>query len=232
MRFVDNNKRLYYYPNGTITSVKKIVATNLERIFSIQGSQSLPVANIILNGLTFRETCSTYLSDYEVPSGGDASVHRSGTVFIEGAENITISNCLFYAVGGNALTLSNYVRNTLVLKNEFVWSGDSAIILLGSANLIDATDGNQPRRNKIVQNLVHEIGMFGKQTSPYFQSLACETVLQGNVMFNGPRAGINFNDGMGGGNLVQNNLLFNLVRETGDHGPFSISPFFLFFFSI
>ena len=36
-----------------------------------------------------------------------------------------------------------------------------------------------------------------------------------------PRAGINFNDGFGGGNLVKLNLGFNMVRETGDHGPFN-----------
>ena len=43
----------------------------------------------------------------------------------------------------------------------------------------------------------------------------------GNVFFNGPRAGVNFNDGFGGGNIMTRNLLFNYVRETGDHGPFN-----------
>jgi hypothetical protein len=42
-----------------------------------------------------------------------------------------------------------------------------------------------------------------------------------NVMFNGPRAGICFNDGYGGGDLVEGNLVFNMVRETGDHGSFN-----------
>ena len=27
----------------------------------------------------------------------------------------------------------------------------------------------------------------------------------------GPRAGINFNDGFGGGNILENNLMFNMV---------------------
>jgi hypothetical protein len=38
-------------------------------------------------------------------------------------------------------------------------------------------------------------------------------------MFNMPRAAINFNDGFGGGNLVEENLIFNTCRESGDHGP-------------
>lgn len=59
-----------------------------------------------------------------------------------------------------------------------------------------------------------------------------------NVCYNGPRAGININDGFGGGNVFEGNLVFNMVRleclavasrpfiplvvqvrETGDHGP-------------
>ena len=42
-----------------------------------------------------------------------------------------------------------------------------------------------------------------------------------NIFFNGPRAGINFNDGFGGGSNETENLLFNAVRETFDHGPFN-----------
>jgi hypothetical protein len=36
----------------------------------------------------------------------------------------------------------------------------------------------------------------------------------GNVFFNGPRAGINVNDGFGGGHEISRNVGFNLVRET------------------
>lgn len=34
-----------------------------------------------------------------------------------------------------------------------------------------------------------------------------------------PRAAINFNDALGGGNLIDRNLLWNICRESGDHGP-------------
>merc|ERR1712007_381516 len=59
----------------------------------------------------------------------------------------------------------------------------------------------------------------GKQTSAYFQTLSSHNTVCGNVMYNDPRAAINFNDGMGGGDMVEGNLLFNWVRETNDHGP-------------
>lgn len=38
---------------------------------------------------------------------------------------------------------------------------------------------------------------------------------------NGPRAGINANDGFGGGDEIAHNLVFSTCRESGDHGPFN-----------
>jgi hypothetical protein len=37
----------------------------------------------------------------------------------------------------------------------------------------------------------------------------------------GPRAGVNFDDGLGGGSVVTRNVLFNFCRESSDHGPFN-----------
>ena len=37
-------------------------------------------------------------------------------------------------------------------------------------------------------------------------------------MFNTPRAAVNFNDMLGGGDVVYRNLMFNTCRESGDHG--------------
>ncbi len=41
------------------------------------------------------------------------------------------------------------------------------------------------------------------------------------MFFNGPRAGINFNDGFGGGDDLNANIVFSACRESGDHGPFN-----------
>jgi len=55
----------------------------------------------------------------------------------------------------------------------------------------------------------------------WFQAVTAETHVKGNVHFNGPRAGLNFNDGFGGGDIIENNLITNCVRESGDHGPYN-----------
>ena len=217
--FDDETNQLYYYPNKTLP--KQVQISQLESLISVKGSQSNPVKNLKFYQITFTETASTFLESYEVPSGGDWAIHRNGALFIEGAQNIAVDNCLFSNIGGNALFLSNFIRNAIISNNEFVWIGDSAIAAIGSSKLIDGTNGNQPRGTRILSNLIHEVGIFGKQTAAYVQSLACQTVLEKNVFFNGPRAGINFNDGFGGGNNITKNLLFNFVRETLDHGPFN-----------
>ena len=216
----ETEMKLYLFPNGTDLPTSG-VGTMLHRLFNIQGSMDRPVYNITLMNLTFTQTEPTFFESYEVPSGGDWSIHRGGAVFVEGADSFNIQKCRFDSPGGNALFLSNYVRNAVIEDNEFKYTGDSAIAAVGSVDLIDGTNGNQPRGTKIIGNLIHEIGIYGKQTSAYIQALACQTELTGNVFFNGPRAGINFNDGFGGGNLIKNNLLFNMVRETSDHGPFN-----------
>ena len=217
--FDDLDNKLYFYPNDSAPASG--IGTVLDRVIGIHGSMDNPVRNVVLANLIFAHTATTFLKPYEVPSGGDWAIHRDGAVFVEGVDGFLLQNCRFDAPGGNGLFLSNYVRNAIIEGNEFVYTGDSAILSIGSTELIDGTDGNQPRGTKIIGNLMHEIGVFGKQTSAYCQSMTSETYMEGNVLFNGPRAGINFNDGFGGGHLIVQNLIFNMVRETGDDGTFN-----------
>lgn len=39
-------------------------------------------------------------------SGGDWSLHRGGSVFLEGTEHVTVNGCTFRRVDGNALFFS------------------------------------------------------------------------------------------------------------------------------
>jgi hypothetical protein len=62
---------------------------------------------------------------------------------------------------------------------------------------------------------------YEKQSSFFIQAKTAQSNIQGNVFFNGPRAGINANDGFGGGDNIGHNLVFSSCRESGDHGPFN-----------
>ena len=218
----ESTSTLYLYPdNKTNINAVHVVGTASDFVLNIVGSQANPVHDVTFRGLTFAHTSTTYMSSYEVPSGGDWSIHRGATVFVDGAERVAIIECTFDQPGGNGVVFSNYVRESNVSGCEFYACGDSAVALVGSTDLINGTRGSYPAYNTIERNHMHDIGVFGKQTSGYFKSIARANVVKENVIYNGPRAGVNFNDGFAGEEVLEGNLIFNMVRETSDHGPFN-----------
>jgi hypothetical protein len=118
------------------------------------------------------------------------SVHRGATFEIVDSSEITVANCTFKQIGGNGVLLSNSVQNTTIHANEFVQVGDSAVVSVGSSVGIVGTAPTFPRGNVISNNHMHEIGLYGKQTSCYFQALGQHNTLENNLCYNGPRAGI------------------------------------------
>jgi hypothetical protein len=82
----------------------------------------------------------------------------------------------------------------------------------------DTTGGDQPRGTLVARNVFRELGVWQKQSSAVFQAECGLSTIAHNWVFNGPRAGICFNDGSMGGSNITGNLLFNTCRESGDHG--------------
>jgi hypothetical protein len=65
------------------------------------------------------------------------SLHRFGLVFVEGAADVTISNCTFERVGGNGLFISGRVRRLTARGNRFRKPGDTAIVTAGKFIMAD-----------------------------------------------------------------------------------------------
>ena len=210
------NSLVYAYPNMTSQewAAAAVSVSTQASVVRIVGAPGAPVINVTLDSLDITGTSTTFLEIYEVPSGGDWSIHRGGAVFVQDAERLQVTGCTFNATGGNGLFLSNHVTDSTVAGNEFVYTGDSAIALLGAAVLADGSAPTYPNHVTIARNLMHETGIFGKQSSCIAMSITANLTLIDNVCFNGPRAGINHNDGFGGGTLMRGNLVFNTVRET------------------
>jgi len=170
-----------------------------------------------------------------MPSSGDWTLHRGGAITAQGTERLAVEGCLLTHVDGNCLSVNGYHRNLSVTGSEFALVGESAIALWGFTEQgrgggsvalprgvgIDGTGGEQPRGTLIEGNIVREVGLVQKQASALFQATSCQTRVQRNVFYNGPRAMINLNDQFGGSNLVSGNLMANSCRETADHG---VSP--------
>ena len=253
--YYDANERLlYWFYNGTgAPAPKSVEATRLIDIITVVGGGSARgetdphVTDVTLRGLTFTGAALSNMEPHGLPSdgGGDWAISRRAAVVLEGVERATIDGCFFQRLDGNAVVISGYSRNTTIRNNEFYLLGENGVISWGytadfpdvkrpvpipKGQGPDARDGNHPQGTLLETNIFHEIGIFQKQVSCYFQAQSQQSTHRGNICFNGPRAGYNFNDGMGGGHLLDSNIIFNMVRETQDHGTFNSwdrQPFFV-----
>ena len=156
-------------------------------------------------------------------SGGDWSFHDGGALRLSGTEGASVLSCVFLAPGGNALMLSGHSRRTTIAGNHFAWTGASAIVSAGLGGDSATGGADYPEGTLIAGNLMREIGVYVKQSGGLYQGVSANLTLRGNVMFNAARAAVNLNDGFAGGHLLTQNLLFNAVRETNDHGPVNVS---------
>lgn len=54
------------------------------------------------------------------------------------------------------------------------------------------------------------------QVSCYFEAVSGQATVADNIMYNMPRAAVNFNDDAIGGSLMTRNLIWNTCRESQD----------------
>lgn len=146
---------------------------------------------------------------------------------IENAENIGIANSWFDSVGGNGVALSKHAANCTIKGNRFSFPGDSGVVMIGVSNMADGTADTNPVENVIESNWFHDIGSFGKQISCVFQAVSGRNTIRNNICVNGPRAGININDGFMGGNLIEGNLVANMVRHYEEEVSVNIMRIFI-----
>jgi hypothetical protein len=196
-------------------------------LMTVSGTQANPVKGLHIEGIGFRDTAWTMMQPHGVPSGGDWALERMAALFAEGTEHLTLANLSFLRVDGNAVMLSRFHRAATIRDCDFAWLGGSAVALWGYTDEItdggrhgfDSTAGEFPWNTTIEGNLFREIGIWEKQSSAIFQAKAAASLIRRNVIFNLARAGINVNDGHGGGDNITENVLFSTCRESSDHGP-------------
>lgn len=187
---------------------------------------------MILPKLSLTNTSLTFLLCYSPPSsllpislslstlGGDWGIRRAGLLHFEGTERVNVSGSTFYRTDANSIMISGYNRNATVADCEFAYIGMSAVVTYGRCKQDDCTGGQQPWGTVLAYNKIHEIGAYQLQSSFWFISKAALTRSEGNVIFNIPRAAINFNDAMAGaGHNVTLQSIWNTCRQSGDHGP-------------
>ena len=217
-------KTLYYVANGTAPPPSDgWVAGQLMNLVSALGSPAAPVEDVVLAGLTFEHTEPTFMEPFTVPSGGDMSYHDGGAVRFAGTRNCSVQGSLFVNLGGSGVAISGFNRDARVEDSEFLWLGEHAVFSMGTTgDVFDNSDGLGVAVGTALRGvLCHEIGLYVKQTGCLYVAMTANASVTENVFFNGPRAGINLNDGFAGGHDISRNVGFNFVRETSDHGVFN-----------
>ena len=229
--FDKQTKLLYYYHNASVGTPPPddlhFTATQVKVLFNLTGTQEKPIESVSFQGVGFRDTAYTYLDPHGVPSGGDWALERMGAIFIQGSSMVTINSSHLSVWDGNGVMLSGYNRNASIMWNEFAWMGGSAMAAWGITDELsdggvhgyDGTDGNFPRYTFVFANIIREVGIWEKQSSAWFQAKSAQNFLVHNIVYNLARAGMNINDGFGGGTEIAGNLIFNTCRESSDHGP-------------
>jgi hypothetical protein len=236
------SKTIYLYPpKGADISKAKIELGQSKGIIIIKGDTGKPVKNISISDIEFTQTDRTFMLTHEPLLRSDWAIYRGGAILLEGTENISISNCTFHELGGNAIFLSNYNRNDTIRYNHIYNIGASAIAFVGNPGAVrspsfryeefvpwdkmDYTPGpqsnNYPQYCTAQDNLIHSIGQIEKQVTGVQIEMASHISVIHNTIYNTPRAGINIGDGCWGGHVLEYNDVFNTVLETGDHGAFN-----------
>ena len=112
-------------------------------------------------------------------------------------------------------TYAGYNRNTTIIDNEFAFIGMNIVATFGKCVQDDCTAATVPWGTVLAYNKAHEIGAYQLQSSFWFTSKSSMTRAEGNIVFNIPRAAINFNGACGGGNNVTLASIFNTCRQSG-----------------
>ena len=208
---------LSHWPNSTsVGAPRLLVVPVLETLVTVGASAPA----VEFTDITFMHTTDGLMSTYTVSSPGDWSVRRSAAVVVDGANGTSLRRCSWQRVNTNGLLVTGAARDTVVDEADFYKPGGNAVAVIGYLPRANGSDPAAafPINVTITRTLVEGVGVYGKQTSALFVSLACNVILRDSVLFSGPRAGVNINDGFCGGHALEGNVIFDWVRETQDHG--------------
>jgi hypothetical protein len=235
-------KILYFFPPvGMNPGKAKFETSQIAHLIEFRGSESNPVRNIIITGLTLTQTLRTFMQNKEPLLRSDWTIYRGGAVVYSGAENCALRTCNLVNLGGNAIFFDNFNRNCEVSGCQISEIGASAICFVGDPNAvrspsfeyskfvpfaqIDTIPGpktnNYPAGCKVYDNLMFNLGLTEKQSAGVELSMCQSILVSHNTIYDVPRAGINISEGTWGGHIIEYNDVFNTVKETGDHGSFN-----------
>jgi hypothetical protein len=194
--------RVVYWPlPGEDMTKAEVVAPVLERIIGVMGNSQAPTRKITLRGLSLQATTTPL-----VPGGFGAGAY-DGALRVEWARECVFEKLEIANVGGQAMQSRNLVE-CRIRDNHIHHTGACGIRATGSATLV-------------ARNHIHHVGR-------YHPSAVAVSVMHEwragdekgfhiyrNEVHDGPYSGI---IGGGGGHLIEENLIYRVMRELHDGG--------------
>lgn len=237
-------KSLYYFAQpGEIPNSGSFIVPKLENLISFVGDPH-PVKNISLTNIQFSHTKDRwgintgdnfsksygklydglnmkvgYSSSQGAPDCGQA-------VYLFGTSNIRLQGCSFRNIGAYAINISSYSHNNTIESCTVVGAGGGGIII-GTKNnpLYDSNPKmSSPSKNKIVKNLIQNIGTLHPSSIGILILHASSTEVRSNSLKNLPYSAISvgwsfgFEKNMNYKNVVSRNKIYNAMQELADGG--------------
>jgi hypothetical protein len=233
---------LYFLPPAGLDLAKaKVEGVRLPTLIEFQGSREKPVRFVAFDGFTLRHTARTFMDNKEPLLRSDWTIHRSGTVLFNGAEDCALLNCFIDQSGANAVFVNNYNRRVRLSGLHIFDCGASGVAFVGDpkavrnpvfryehphdVSKVDRTPGpitdNYPMECVLEDSLIHEVGTVEKQGAGVQISMSRRITVKNCSIYETSRSGININEGTWGGHVIDGCDVFRTVQETGDHGSFN-----------
>ncbi len=241
--YQDRQKHLLYFypPAGADLSQARVELDRLNGLIVLRGTAARPVGGLGFSGFIFQNVSRTFMETREPLLRSDWRIYRGGALLVEGAEDCRIEDCMFEAVGGNAICVSRYNRRVSIRACDIRQAGASGVVFVGDPAAvrsplfdyeqraayadIDRTPGARtdeyPEDCVVEDCLITGIGRVEKQVAGVEISMARRITVRHCTISGVPRAGINLGDGTWGGHLIEGCDVFDTVLETGDHGSFN-----------
>jgi hypothetical protein len=222
---------LYYYPKaGEDMSTAEVIAPNVERLISVQGTLDAPVQNLLFYGLTLEH--STYLDpNSQGYIGMQASVWGWDTggiipvaIYLSNAEHIQFERSVFQHMGGSAIGLDSGTHYDSLIGNVFtdISSNGIAVDMTMTANPADSRV--VPLGNEIRDNYITQVGQQYEGAVGIMTAYTSGTIIEHNEVSQIPYTGIpagwgwSHDDTQLSHNVVRYNNVHNVMYLFEDGG--------------
>ena len=150
-------------------------------------------------------------------------------IFLSGhSKNVLIDNNEIINIGSSGIQVVGFpdsCREPSFWEYTEPLEPEAETFYIHKTTIEDTTPGpaaeHYPREAMISNNHIQNVGIWEKQSSQVALSVAYKIQVLHNTLHEGPRAGINVGDGTFGGHELAYNDIFDVQKETDDHGMFN-----------